>query len=344
MLLIWRKELIKLPKKHLVLSLITGLIVSLPFIYMIFTTPEIFLRAKGTSFLADQTPFLAKTVERLMRDHQGQDWLGLILDNRRVTYFLAFINGYLSHFDLNWLFITGDEIRHHAPGMGLLYLWELPFLLIGIYQLIVKRFERKTKLTVFSWFLLAPIPASFTTGVPHAVRTLRFLPMIQIFIALGIVQFWLIIKQKKNIFYSLFTILYSLFIVFNFGYYLNQYFVQQNYFNSQSWQYGYQEAVEEIKKIEDNYEKIIVSNQPHLDQSYIFFLFYLKFDPLTYQKSGTNHGFSKYVFKPIKWEEEEKTPTTLYVGRPSDFPESFKAIKTARFLNDEPAIIIGEAL
>ena len=74
------------------MSLITGLIVSLPFVYMVFTTPEVFLRAKGTSVLADQTPFLAKTVERLMRDHQGQNWLGLILDNRRVTYFLAFIN------------------------------------------------------------------------------------------------------------------------------------------------------------------------------------------------------------------------------------------------------------
>jgi len=149
-------------------------------------------------------------------------------------------------------------------------------------------------------------------------------------------------NKKPRPFYSLFSILYSLFIVFNFSYYLNQYFVQQNYFNSQSWQYGYQSAVESVKKIESNYQKIIVSNQAPLDQSHMFFLFYLKFDPLIYQKSGTNRGFSKYVFKPIKWDQEEKSPEILYVGRPKDFPENFQPLKTVYFLNNEPTILIGE--
>lgn len=349
MIIIWRQELGKIPKKYLLASLGIGLILLLPFIQMVLATPEIFLRARGTSVAADQTPFLARSVEKLQRDQENQNYLGLILDNRRIVYLLAFINGYLSHFDLNWLFITGDEARHHAPGVGLLYLWELPFLFLGIYSLIFKKISSKAKTLIFAWFFLAPIPASFTSGVPHAVRTLRFLPMIQIFVAVGLLTSWLWLKKqkKKNSLYSLIPIAYCLFFIFNFLYYFNQYFIQQNYFNSQSWQYGYQEAIEVIQGIEQNYQKIVVSNEPHLDQSYIFFLFYLQYDPKTYQASGgtvsggfaeKHTNFSKYTFRPIKWEEEEKTPEILYVGRPDDFPEGAKMVKLINFLDGQPAI------
>jgi len=348
---IFRKEIVKIKRRFLISGLIVGFVSLVPFIYMVKTTPEIFLRAKGTSLTADQTPFLARTVEKVARDYQQKNYLGLILDNRRITYLIAAISGYLTHFDLNWLFLTGDEARHHAPGMGLLYLWELPFLIIGVYELVFsQKINKKTKLVIFAWFLIAPIPASFTSGVPHAVRTLRFLPMMQILVALGILKSWQIISQKKNFIKIPLVLFASALMIFNFAYYLNQYFVQQNYFNSASWQYGYEPAIAEIQKIENNYQKIIVSNQPYLDQSYMFFLFYLKFNPVEYQRLGgtqsggfaeAHRGFSKYTFRPIKWEEEEKKGT-LFVGRPADFPSGAKVLKTINFLNHRPAILLVE--
>jgi len=348
--LIWRKSLLKLPRKYLVLGLLVGAICLLPLVKMTLTTPEIFLRAKGTSLTADQTPFLAWTAEKLARDYQDKDYLGLILDNRRVTYFLAFLRGYFSHFDLNWLFITGGEARHHAPGIGVLYLWELPFLVWGIYGLIFSRVGKKSKLLIFLWFLLAPIPAAFTTGAPHEVRTIRLLPIFQILVAFGLIRAWQILNKKRLILQMMLIGAGGLFFIFNSAYYLNQYFVQQNYFNSQSWQYGYQQAVEEIKKIEPQYQKIVVSNQPYLDQSYMFFLFYLKFDPATYQQLGgtvsggfaENHrGFGKYTFRPIAWEKEVVMADTLYVGRPGDFSGQVKILKTIYFLDGQPAILIA---
>lgn len=349
--LIFRKEIIKIKRRFLISGLIIGFVSLVPFIYMVKSTPEIFLRAKGTSLTADQTPFLARTVEKIARDYQQKNYLGLILDNRRVTYLTAAVNGYLAHFDLNWLFLTGDEARHHAPGMGLLYLWELPFLLLGIYELIFNhKINKKAKLVIFAWFLIAPIPASFTSGVPHAVRTLRFLPMMQILVALGIIKSWQIISQQKNII-KIPTILFTgAFMIFNFSYYLNQYFRQQNLLNSASWQYGYEPAIAEIQKIENNYQKIIVSNQPYLDQSYMFFLFYLQYDPVEYQRLGgtrsggfaeVHRGFSKYTFRPIKWAEEEKKGI-LFVGRPADFPAGAKVLKTINFLNRQQAILLVE--
>jgi len=351
LVLIWREKLFKLPWKLLFFTVLVGLITLIPFISLTLTTPEIFLRAKGTSFASDLTPFLAKTAERTLRDYQNHDYLGLILDNRRITYFQTFLRNYLSHFDLNWLFLTGDDARHHAPEMGLLYLWELPFLLWGIYSLIFAKISRKAKLLVFAWFLLAPLPAAFSSGAPHGVRTLRFLPTHQIFVAFGLLNFWQAIKRKQIWVKTPVVGFIVALTLFNFGYYLNQYFVQQSYEYSQYWQYGYQEAIETIKEIEPRYEQIVVSNQPHLDQSYIFFLYYLKYDPETYQKSGgtvsggfaeTHRGFGKYTFRPIKWAEEEKNPEILYVGRPEDFFEEVKLRKTIYFLDGEEAIRLVE--
>lgn len=349
LVIIFRKEVFTREKKYLILAFLTLFVVSLPLTSYTLTDKQALLRARGVSAFADQTVFLERNVQKLLRDKGNKDLLGLVLDNRRVQYVLAGVSGYLSHFDFNWLFITGDEARHHAPNMGLLYLWELPFLLVGIYALLFGKFERKTKLIIFSWFLIAPIPASITSGVPHAVRTLNFLPTFQIFTAIGILSALRSISnfQLRKLLLTPFLLL----VIFNFIYYLNQYFAQQNYFNSQSWQYGYRETVEEVQKIEDKYDKIVVTNKPHLDQSYMFFLFYLGYDPEKYQVVGgtisggfaePHRGFGKFTFRPIEWEKEKRDSRTLYVGRPSDFPEGVKAVKTINFLDGKPAIKIVE--
>lgn len=351
LVLIYRSELLRHKIKYLFLTFIVGLVTLIPFLVMSIQTPEIWLRAKATSVASDQTTFLSKTISRLERDSQTADNLGLILDNRRFTYIFAVANGYLSHFDLNWLFINGDEARHHSPGMGLMYLVELPFFLLGIYALIFSQIDKRIKLTIFAWFLIAPIPASITSGVPHAVRTMRFLPIVQIFSAYGFYYFLTLTKNTKIILKNSMMVIICLLFLFNIVYYLNQNFVQQNYFYSASWQYGYKEAVEEIQKIEGKYEKIVVSSEPELDKSYMFFLYYLKVDPRYYQSLGgtisggfaeDQNAFLKYHFRPIKWESEEKKNTILYVGRPNDFPTGGNVLKTIYFLNGEPAIKLVE--
>lgn len=343
---IFRKELFLIPKKYIVTAVMLGIVVSLPIAYYTFSNREALSRAKDVSILANTTPFLQENVQRLIRDRERHDYFGLILDNRRVTYLKTITSSYLSHFDLNWLFIKGDIARHHAPSMGLLYLWELPFLLMGTYSLIFGGFPKKTKALVFAWFLIAPIPASITSGVPHAVRTLNFLPTFQIFTALGILSALYYVLAIKHQLLSiklryLFIASYILFISLNFFYYLNQYFVQQNYFHSQYWQYGYGEAVSAIKDVEGDYSKIIVSNLPPLDQSYMFFLFYLKYPPSEYQKEvrlasgklNEIHRFGKFEFRPIHWDTESKDKKILYMGTREDFPINVDLVKAVYFYN-----------
>ena len=361
LVIIFRKTLFLLPKKYIIMAGVLGLFISLPIIHYTFTNREALSRAQDVSILANTTPFLEDNVQRLVRDKEKQDYLGLILDNRRVTYLKTVTASYLSHFDLNWLFIKGDIARHHAPSMGLLYLWELPFLMIGIYRLLFGSFPKKIKMFLFSWFLIAPIPASVTSDVPHAVRTLNFLPTFQIFIAIGIVASITTISNIKYpafakasagrqisnvcIKYIIFSVIFS-FLIFNFSYYINQYFVQQNYFHSQYWQYGYKEIVEYLMPIHNKYNKIIVSNKQPLDQSYIFFLFYSKYDPARYlaeggTKSGvlkeTGNKFSNFEFRKFSY-YTEKGDNMLLVGSSNDFTEIFKTIKRVDYPNGEVAI------
>lgn len=345
---IFRKELLGVPKKYLGIAVLVGLTLIIPLGFYVATQEQALLRARGVSFFADTTPFLGRTADRLFVDNQTGDAIGKIFDNRRITYIVAAIGGYASHFDFNWLFISGDQPRHHAPNMGLLYLIEFPFMLIGIYHLIFGNFSKATKLVIFAWFFIAPVPASITSGVPHSIRTLNFLPVFQILIALGII--FAVQKISPFKFRKILICGCLLLFVFNIAYYLNQYFVQQNYYFSEYWQYGYKEAVEEVKRIEGKYTKIIVSNKPHLDQSYMFFLFHLAYPPAQYQEEAKNasggfrenHAFGKYEFRPIEWERELKGSEILFVGRPEDFPSDAHTVKTIHFLNGKEAIRIIE--
>lgn len=355
--IIFLKELFSLQKKYLIAAIISGIITVFPMVHYITTNEQALLRAQATLAFSDTTNFLKNQVTRIEYDRSHNNYLGLLFDNRRVLYFLTGVGGYLSHYDINWLFLRGDLNRHHAPGMGLLYLWELPFLLIGIYVLLMSRLaydQKKGKYLFFAWFLLAPVPAAFTTGVPHAVRTLNFLPTFQLFTAWGIlaaVPFFF--KHKATLAKILWQgggVFFGLFAALNFFYYLNQYFVQQNYFASKDWQYGYADAIAEVAKIEKNYKKIIISEEEPLDQAYMFFLFYLQYPPEKYHLESKatsggfedNHGFGKYEFRPIVRGKEERSSDVLYVGRPQDFEKEAKVLKEIRYLNGEPAILIVE--
>jgi 4-amino-4-deoxy-L-arabinose transferase-like glycosyltransferase len=354
LIMVFWKKLREINKKYLTGAVILGILVVLPMVFYMIGNRESLLRVKGTSIFTYQTELLKTNTQKLERDLRSNNKIGLILDNRRIVYAKTIVLGYISHFDPNWLFITGDISRHHAPNMGLLYLFELPFIFIGIYMLIFGEFEKTTKRILLTWFLLAPVPASVTVGVPHAVRTLNFLPTWQIFAAIGAVG---MIYAILNIKYKILKIqikylilaLYTLFAIFNFSYYLNEYFVQQNYYFSQDWQYGYKQAIDVVKPMQGNFQKIVVSDKQPMDKSYMFFLFYLEYPPKNYQDIGKNssggfashQAFGKYEFRPIDWTRDSLDKNTLYIGNPDEIPQG-ASFKTIYNLDGTPAIRIAK--
>ncbi len=347
---IYRKPLFREQNKNYIIgACILGALVIMPLVPVLFNRTAM-LRLRGTSVFTDQTALLSRDVKKLENDMNVGDKVGALLDNRRIVWIKTVIAGYLSHYSFRWLFLTGDNNRHHAPDMGLLYLWELPFLLFGIYKTL-KDMQGPVRAVLIGWFLLSPVAASPTTGLPHAVRTLVFLPTFQIFTAIGIVTLVTGVKSHaagaKRMFFSVLGIVVVFFAVFNFLYYLNLYFVHMNPEYSEYWQYGYKEAVALTEQQKAKYQKVVVSTA--LEQSYMFFLFYTKYDPKTYlaqggTKSGSfaegDNGFDKYIFRPINWPKERRDKSILYVGAPNDLPHG--NIANIMFLNGKPAMKLAD--
>jgi len=324
----YRKDVIKNIKWAAVAALLL-FILEIPLINTL-ASKEGRLRIKGVSALSDQTKILQRDIQKIQDDMKNSIPLANILHNRRITYSLIVIDGYLRHFDLRWLFLDGDIPRHHAPGMGILYLWELPLLLFGLYKLVVN--EKQERNIIIWWLLVAPIPASITTELPHAVRTLCFLPTFQIITAYGIVM---IIKLFSQISFwkKIIIIPYACFIIFNIVYYFHQYYGHLSIETSKYWQFGYKQLVDEVKKLYPDYKKIIVSTK--LEQPHMFFLFYLKYDPEKYlSEGGTASGgfkemrnkFDKFEFRTFDISKEKFGSDVLLIGTPEEIPSSDKTI------------------
>lgn len=351
LLFVFRSELLKKKKEIFIAGIILFLTI-LPAV-PVFLNSTALMRLRGTSSLADQTGLLARTVKKIEFDFTRGDRVGALFDNRRFVWMKTLLDGYISHYSLKWLFLTGDNARHHAPDMGLLYLWELPFFLLGMYC-VAKKGGRAAYI-LFGWFFISPIAASPTTELPHAIRSLVFLPTFQIFTAVGIVGTLSSVRYRlsaTNIrlhtsIIRLCIACYMLFVLMNVTYYLHMYFYHMDYEYSQFWQYGYQQAVEYSQLHKSRYKHIVVSTK--LEQPHMFFLFYTKYDPVKYLAGGgtASGGFAEarnkfdiYQFRPIDWNNEVKDSSTLYLGTPTEILSS--GLKTIYYLNGKEAIKIAD--
>lgn len=352
LLFLARKQLLAAKKYLIAPAVITITFVAL--LIPIVTSISGQLRYKGTTIFADVSPQY-RASELLAQDQESdQGIVGKILHNRRFVYMPILIDNYLSHLRPTYLFFTADMDRHHAPQIGLLYLWDLPFILAGIYFLIRRTFDLKSKIIVFWWFLAAPVASAVTWGVPHSLRSEIYLPTYQIFAAIGFFNFYQIIEESKlsrnfAFFSPAITLVTAGLLAFNFLFYLHQYYVHMPQEYSKAWLYGRKEAAEFAESVKGQYDRMIVSTS--LEQPHEFWLYYLAYDPKKYQQEGgtvsggfleDRNKFDKYLFRPISYETDKQEAKTLFVASPQELPPGAGVIKTINYLNGEPAIYIFE--
>lgn len=342
---IFRKQLLKI-KQKIFISLIFGILLILPII-LATLTPQGLLRFKGTSAFNDGNVYRA-SAEKILQYKKEGNVVGEIFYNRRLVPVRIFIDNYLSHLNPQFLFGNSGNESFKAPSIGLLYLWEFPFIVLGIIFLIFSNFDKKIKAVIILWFTVSLVAPSLTTGAPHAMRAYNALPIPQILSSLGIfaaIQFVIKVKFKSYIL-PIFYLLLFVVIFLNVSYFYQQYFVVFPKAQSQSFQYALSKTMPFVTKSQSAYDKIIFSNENNLYQSYMFFLFYSKYNPDIYRRQGgtksggfaEEHTFSKFEFRPIDWSKEQKDTKTLYIGNPNDFPGNIKTLYIGRYLDDEIGI------
>lgn len=337
--LIFRDEILSMRKKVLIAAFLS-LIILLPFL-RVSLTQEALSRFKATNiFDANKSRFIEQSKVLLKADREG-DLLGKVIYNRRFLSAEIVSEAYLSHFNPVWLFTNASADKHKVPSIGLLYLWTLPFILMGIYFLISRKFDPKIKLLLFLWFLSSPLSASITTESPHALRSLTFIPTWEIFASIGILFFYSFIK--KDIMRKVFLFLSALVILLTIDFLYKQYFEVFPRTQSGSFQYALSKTIPYVIQNENKYKRVIFSNSDNLYQSYMFFLFYSKYDPALYQKEGgtvsggyaATHKFGKYEFRPINLGSEKRD--YMLVGNFSELNiqgESINKIKTLNVISN----------
>jgi 4-amino-4-deoxy-L-arabinose transferase-like glycosyltransferase len=93
---------------------------------------------------------------------------------------------YVAHFGPGFLFQTSTDwiTRHYVRGFGMLYLFEAPFLVIGLVVVILR--HRRADLFLLSWLAVYPVAAAWV-GPPVSTRSITGVIALQIVAAQGVV-------------------------------------------------------------------------------------------------------------------------------------------------------------
>lgn len=243
-----------------------------------------------------------------------------IFHNKVVSYSWTFLNNYLDYFNPQFLFTKGGlPAIFTVPQMGLVYIFELPFIIIGAIQLVVQR-KSMYKIPLL-WLLLAPLTASLTVDdIPNVRRAVVMVPMIEFIAALGVIYVFSHIRKKMLL---LGLIIFLFIALFSVSYFLHQYFVNAGVHKTWYRNNGFDKLMDGVKKSYNQYDKIIMTKAT--GGIYPLMLFYMQFNPKEYQMGGSTKdkaytGFGKFFFvpepcpKPGLDSRYPEVTNTLYVG------------------------------
>lgn len=231
-----------------------------------------------------------------------------LIHNKVVDYSLALVSNYLDYFSGQFLFIQGGlPIWYKVPSMGLIYLIELPFILIGLFYLFSSK-DVYHKLPLI-WLIIAPITAAFTTDdIPNLQRAIVMFPMIDLIAAYGFIK---LVERFPGIKYKTVLGIFSLLLVFNFTYFSYQYFIQSQVHQNWYRYEGFSSMMDIVKSNYNKYDKIVITKS--FGGIYPLVLFYMKYNPSTYQKEGSpkdppDGGFGKFIFASAACPSIDKSP------------------------------------
>jgi len=266
-----------------------------------------------------------------------------IFHNKIINYSLTYLSNYFSYFTVDFMFLKGGLPSWlNTSGLGYIYIVELPFFCWGIVELL--RNKGKKNYFLILWLLLSPLVAAVTVDeTPNIRRSLIMFPTIEIISAYGFLSF---IENRKNILKKIWIFIVGAALVFNFAYFVHQYFGHGKIHRTWYRDNGASLLMNEVGKVYNNYDKIIVSK---FRTTYPLILFYMKYDPNTYLLEGHSKdkdysGFGKFFFVPQGCPAAEKSihfphgGHSLYINSPDckdvkdiDYSDIFREDGTKAF-------------
>lgn len=353
-LLVFYFEKIKtLKKKDLFLPLILFALISMPIFLSLFSKSA--SRLKVMSVASHRRPI--EITEEILRQVGGNKIAFGIYENEGIAILRGALGRYFNHFSGKFLFFEGDwsNQRHSAGYIGVLYYFDLIFLLLGIMSLF--KATGRQKYFLCFWLLISPLPAALSRDAIQGIRSLNMVIPLTVIVSFGIYNFLHWLKTQRKIIIIGFSVTLGIACLWNFVYYLDQYYVHYPQKSSEYWQYGYKEVVNKVYPIHGKYVRTVFTQK--WGQPYIYWLFYTKYDPRVYQLQanlvensfgdvGKVERIDNIEFRDVYWPSDRGLGKSLFIGAPYELPEhdidssQAKIIDDVKFLNGNLSFRIVE--
>ncbi len=370
--LTWRKEIFALPKKYLIYAGIAGLIVGAPIAYSSFFGGGT-QRFNYISVFSDPTIEHEVGTKRQLDAHmRGETGTGLnptiadkLFENKFTFIGKKIIENYFQALSANFFFSQGDPNPRQSPtGMGEFYKVEAIPMIAGIILFFAKSKDRRQKLFIIFWIVAGIMPAALTRdGGNHATRLITILPPFIFLIAYGLVEGLNLVKKNyKPFLMAGYLLVFSVSLIF----YLHNYYVHYPWSSERWWHAGFQDAIQTTKKIESNYDKVVIStaNEP----PWVFFAAWYQYPPADWQKNfpigndvllegfgkvshidkfyfaspevGGVYNFGKAIDKKTLYVASAKEVNVNLIMEPERTPKDLNLIKAIAFPSGEPAFYL----
>jgi 4-amino-4-deoxy-L-arabinose transferase-like glycosyltransferase len=214
---------------------------------------------------------------------------------------IIFLNNYLSYFSLTFLFHLGDQInRHQVQDFGLLYFWQLPFLVAGFYFLTKTKNTLLRFMTIFL-LLIYPVAPAIALPSPQTLRSLLATIPLTILTALGIYQIYI----QRNKLTKLLFVITTIFALVSFVYFLDYYFIQYPKESLIDWGAECKLITSQIKQESNKYSHIVIDKNLGCIPEY--FSFYIPSIPLEYANPSWE--------KPAAWNNQKVLYVRPFYGK-----------------------------
>lgn len=291
---------------------VMGILLLFPLLQYSRRFPEaIFRRASGQSIFMDPGINGALWKDIVTMPAGYPVWLSRLRHNKPLYFGRAILKGYFSHFNPNFLFISGDpHERFRTPYSGLLNWTMLFFLPVGFFLFLRGNIVHRY---ILFWLLASPVVASLSTIVPNSQHAQDMTIPLHLIGGTGTVWIFDRVSHiKRLLILILFIVSFSLFF---YGY--TQIIPYQTKY-LQAWHY-YGNL---FKKLSPFYGKRVFFLG---GQYYINLVFFLQYDPSIFQRevrvSVPNNltefdhvqSFASYEFLKTRDIPKELDPNALYV-------------------------------
>lgn len=310
-------------RKAIIIGSTIGLLISIPTM-SVMTTPGFLKRASGLNIFTNERTNPAGYLENYDGIFEP------IINNRLFLSTKEFASLYTSYFSPRNMYILGDSgPRSSFPALSTFFLWQLPFYVCGFYILIKKKDLGDFRFLVLTLLFISPIPAAVTRDPYSTIRALVMVIPQLIVTAIGLYYTYefavkrMRIKNLKKYFDLSLIPLVFVVLLYSLAKLWSSVIILNEHFRAKYWNYGWQEVTETIQTL-DNSLPIIVDNAR--TEPYSQLLFFLKFNPATYQNENFEVSLDEYytnltrnkekkigniVTRPIDWDNDTKVEQYL---------------------------------